>query len=455
MSRRRDRVGRGVVVAFAVTVLAVVRPTTASADPIDDQRALVAKVTDHLEALERQSDALGEDYNAALDEQHQLDAEVAAAQQRVIDQETAVGALRAQLAQVAVQAYLGAATSGGNPIFNTTGATDELARDQLSRVATSSGAATTDDYEQALADLRDEQAGLEDARSRAAAKAAQLEADREATERQAADYAKARADAQAKLGDLVQQEEERRARESYLQLQRQAEQAAAAQRAAAEDAAAQQQQDAAAAAAAQQAAAQRATEQAAEQARSVAALAAPSAPAPPPAATAPAPGDPHPTTQPVAPPTTHQRADPPTSATAAPPAVVAVAAPAPPPTPSVPPPSSRASIAINAALSQLGVPYRFAAASPGVAFDCSGLTSWSWAQAGVSLPHQSRAQYGVVAHVPKADAQPGDLLFFYTPISHVSIYLGGGQEVHAPHPGAGVQVASVNWNSVVGVGRPG
>jgi peptidoglycan DL-endopeptidase CwlO len=459
MSRRRDRVGRGLVVALAVTVLAGVRPTTAAADPIDDQRALVAKVTDQLDALERQSDALGEDYVAALDEQHQLDADVAAAEQRVTQQQAAAGALRAQLAQVAVRAYLGATTSGGNPIFNTTaGATDALARDQLSRVATSSGAATTDDYDQALADLRNEQAGLEDARSRAAAKAAQIDADKKATERQAAAYTTARADAEAKLGDLVQQEEERRARESYLQLQRQAEQAAAAQRAAAEAAAAQQQQ-AAAAAAAQQAVAQQ--QAAADQARSVVAavVAAPtSAASARPAATAPAPAAPHPTTQPAAPSTTHQRADPAATATTAPPSVRAVADPPPAPPavkPSVPAPSSRASIAVNAALGQLGVPYRFAAASPGVAFDCSGLTSWAWAQAGVSLPHQSRAQYGVVAHVPKADAQPGDLLFFYSPISHVSIYLGGGKHVHAPHPGAGVQVAAVNWNSVVGVGRPG
>ncbi|MET0577858.1 MAG: C40 family peptidase, partial [Ilumatobacteraceae bacterium] len=110
---------------------------------------------------------------------------------------------------------------------------------------------------------------------------------------------------------------------------------------------------------------------------------------------------------------------------------------------------------VNAALSQLGTPYKYAASSPGVAFDCSGLTAWAWAQAGVSLPHQSRAQYGSVAQIPVSAAQPGDLLFFYSPISHVSIYLGNGQQVHAPNSGSSVKVAAVNWGNVVGVGRPG
>ena len=123
--------------------------------------------------------------------------------------------------------------------------------------------------------------------------------------------------------------------------------------------------------------------------------------------------------------------------------------------PSIPAASSRAGTAINAALSQVGVGYRYATAEPGVAFDCSGLTSWAWAQAGVSLPHQSRAQQASVPNVPKEAAQPGDLLFFYSPISHVSIYLGGGQHVHARNSGTTVAVAAVNWGSVVAVGRPG
>ena len=122
---------------------------------------------------------------------------------------------------------------------------------------------------------------------------------------------------------------------------------------------------------------------------------------------------------------------------------------------STPAVSSRSGIAVQAALAQQGVPYRYAASSPGVAFDCSGLTAYAWGQAGVGLPHQSRAQYASPPRVPKDSAQPGDLLFFYSPISHVSIYLGNGMHVHAPNTGSTVKVSSVNWGKVTGVGRPG
>ena len=122
---------------------------------------------------------------------------------------------------------------------------------------------------------------------------------------------------------------------------------------------------------------------------------------------------------------------------------------------SYPPASSRAGTAVQAALGQLGVPYKFATANPGVSFDCSGLTAWAWQQAGVSLPHQSQRQYNVTRHVPIDQAMPGDLLFYYTPIGHVGIYIGVGRVVHAPEPGSVVKISTVYWNKVVGVGRPG
>ncbi len=117
--------------------------------------------------------------------------------------------------------------------------------------------------------------------------------------------------------------------------------------------------------------------------------------------------------------------------------------------------SGQAGEAIRAAQSQLGVPYRFASSVPGVAFDCSGLTAYAWATAGVSLPHQSRNQYSSLPHVPASEAQPGDLIFYYSPISHVGIYLGGGMMIHSPQSGSTVSYAQVNWDKVVGVGRPG
>ena len=121
----------------------------------------------------------------------------------------------------------------------------------------------------------------------------------------------------------------------------------------------------------------------------------------------------------------------------------------------VPSVSGSAGIAVSAAYSQLGVAYRYAAELPGVAFDCSGLTKWSWGQAGVSLPHQSGRQFNVTAHVPQNQAQPGDLIFYYSPIGHVGIYVGGGQMIHAYTPGKPVSLSTVNWNKVVGIGRPG
>ena len=121
----------------------------------------------------------------------------------------------------------------------------------------------------------------------------------------------------------------------------------------------------------------------------------------------------------------------------------------------IPPVSGKAGAAVASAAGQIGVPYRFAAESPGVAFDCSGLTKYAWGSAGVYLPHQSGAQFGSVPHVPKDQAQPGDLVFYYAPIGHVGIYIGGGQMIHAPATGKTVEVTTVRWNKVVGVGRPG
>ena len=120
----------------------------------------------------------------------------------------------------------------------------------------------------------------------------------------------------------------------------------------------------------------------------------------------------------------------------------------------VPAPSSGAGGAVAAAMSQLGVPYQYATSSPGVSFDCSGLTAWAWSQGGVSLPHQSRSQYAALPHVTQDQIQPGDLVFYYNPIGHVGLYVGNGQMVHATRPGDVVKVAAVSWGKVVGIGRP-
>jgi cell wall-associated NlpC family hydrolase len=104
--------------------------------------------------------------------------------------------------------------------------------------------------------------------------------------------------------------------------------------------------------------------------------------------------------------------------------------------------SGSAAAAVRTALAQVGKPYAWGAAGPG-AFDCSGLTQYSWAAAGVALPHSSSAQSRMGTPVPLSALQPGDLVFFYSPVSHVAMYVGGGNIVHASTEGQPVKVVSL------------
>jgi cell wall-associated NlpC family hydrolase len=122
--------------------------------------------------------------------------------------------------------------------------------------------------------------------------------------------------------------------------------------------------------------------------------------------------------------------------------------------PSDVPASGRAAAAVQYALAQVGDAYVYGAAGPS-AFDCSGLTMMAWAQAGVALPHSSSAQSGSGPHVSSGDLRPGDLVFYYSPISHVGIYIGNGMIVHAANPGTGVVVAPVFSMPYSGAVRPG
>lgn len=101
--------------------------------------------------------------------------------------------------------------------------------------------------------------------------------------------------------------------------------------------------------------------------------------------------------------------------------------------------NTRGSIALKYALKQVGDVYVWAAAGP-TKWDCSGLTMRAFQQAGVSLPHSSRIQVKYGKSVSFGAVKPGDLLFFGNPISHVSIYMGGGKMVQAPRPGKRVEV---------------
>ena len=105
------------------------------------------------------------------------------------------------------------------------------------------------------------------------------------------------------------------------------------------------------------------------------------------------------------------------------------------------PPNTHGGV-VGVAMQFLGVPYVWGGSSPR-GFDCSGLVSYAFAQIGISVPHSSYEQYAMGIPVSMSQLQPGDLVFF-TGASHVGIYIGGGQFIHAPHTGDVVKISSLS-----------
>lgn len=119
--------------------------------------------------------------------------------------------------------------------------------------------------------------------------------------------------------------------------------------------------------------------------------------------------------------------------------------------------SGKAAAAVKYAYSQLGRPYVFGADGPG-SFDCSGLTLMAWRQAGVKLPHSARQQWATLKRKVSIDSLiPGDLVFFFPGVSHMGIYIGNGNMIHAPQPGQSVKIGKVRVNGLPfkGAARPG
>lgn len=374
----RHPLRRRAVAAFAAILAStVLMPTVVVAQSIDDQRREVERIVDELDRLHVKADTLAEDYAVAMDDQRRLSEEIAIAEARVAEREAELASLQGDLATVAVRAFTRSGTDVLGPLLSDAATySDNLQRDQYSRIALSVGAGTTDDLGETIRELGIERAELDQLRSESEELSVDISDKLALVEEWTSAYEDAKSEAETRLGDLIEAEEQRRSQEAFERLQRELE----AQRAAA-------------------------------------------------AAGATSGGS--------------SGGSGGGSASSAP--VIS----------NYPAPSGLAGVAIQAALGQLGVPYRYAQASPGVAFDCSGLTYYAWAQAGVSLPRNSRMQAAAIPRVPIAAAQPGDLLFYYSPISHVGIYLGNGQLVHAPNTGTHVKVSNVRWGKVVAVGRPG
>jgi cell wall-associated NlpC family hydrolase len=371
---------RAAVVFTAVLVATVLAPSVVDAQSIDDQRREVERIVDELDRLHVKADTLAEDYAVAMDDQRRLSEDIALAEARVAEREAELSSLQGDLATVAVRAFTRSGTDVLGPLLSDAASySDALQRDQYSRIALAVGAGTTDDLGETIRELGIERAELDRLRGESEELSVDISDKLTLVEEWTSAYEEAKDEAEARLGDLIEAEEQRRSQEAFERLQRELE----AQRAAA----------AAAAAAGS-------TGGGSGGSSGGGSVAAP---------------------------------------------VIA----------NYPAPSGLAGVAIQAALGQLGVPYRYAQASPGVAFDCSGLTYYAWAQAGITLPRNSRMQAAAIPRVPIAAAQPGDLIFYYSPISHVGIYLGNGQLVHAPNTGSYVKVTNVRWSKVVAVGRPG
>ncbi|MFJ9892358.1 NlpC/P60 family protein [Streptomyces sp. NPDC091280] len=115
-------------------------------------------------------------------------------------------------------------------------------------------------------------------------------------------------------------------------------------------------------------------------------------------------------------------------------------------------PDSRAAAAVAYAYRKLGSPYVWGATGPD-AFDCSGLVQAAYNSAGVALPRTTYAQINAGRRVSRDELRPGDLVFFYSGISHVGIYVGDGQMIHAPNPTAPVRLAPIDQMPFAGATR--
>jgi peptidoglycan DL-endopeptidase CwlO len=426
MATRPHRLSRALVLVSTVVLAApMIDGHVASATSVEDQQNEVDRIVDQLDNLHEQADILAEDYAVAVDEKNQLDIDIAKSEQRVAAKQAELTSLQGDLAEVAVRTFTGAGSDVLGPLFSDASSFSAgLRRDQYSRVALNVGTGTTDDLDALIDDLADEKNELEDKRDQAQHLTEVIADKQQQVEQLTAQYVDERAAAEARLGDLIAEEEARRDAAALAELQRQAQQAqqptgggggsdngggggsdnggnsggggggngdAGGGQTSAGDGS-----DATSAGGGSDNGGGGASDNGGGGGSDSGGGGGASVPV-----------------------------------------------------------SGLAGTAINAAMGQLGVPYHYAMSSPGVGFDCSGLTHYAWGQAGVYLPSNSRAQAAATPHVPPADAQPGDLIFYYSPISHVGIYLGGGQLVHAPNTGRTVSVSSVTWSKVTAVGRPG
>ncbi|MCP2326134.1 cell wall-associated NlpC family hydrolase [Hamadaea flava] len=116
-------------------------------------------------------------------------------------------------------------------------------------------------------------------------------------------------------------------------------------------------------------------------------------------------------------------------------------------------PGGKAATAVQYACRQISKPYVWGADGPG-SFDCSGLTMAAWKAAGISLPHNAKSQWNSVQHVSRANLRIGDLVFYYSDIHHVGMFVGNGWIVHASRAGVPIMMRKIDAAPIYGYGRP-
>jgi cell wall-associated NlpC family hydrolase len=385
------------VIAVAVAVVAALAAAApAGADPVGDKQREATRIAQRVDQLGDKAADLGEEYNGARIALDGATQQVASTEGRVRDLESKLGTVRSEMGAFAVRQYIYAdQTVGFVGLLSGTSLTEGAAqRAGYTSLALGAKVDLTDDAKALLEDMRRQQAVLTVRRDVQAKLAKRMADAKQAAEKAMAAQQDLLGKVKGELASLVQSEREQRARASAALTARLADTSRVASRASAPEVGA-----------------------------------SPGAARPVPAS----PADAGAGSQDL-------RGATPAATTAAP-----VQAPA-------PAMSAGAAAAVRAAVAQVGKPYRFAGGGPD-AFDCSGLTMFAWARAGVSLPHFARAQWESLPRVSLKGLQPGDLVFFYADVHHVGLYIGGGMMVHAPRTGEVVSVAPIG-PSVIGAARP-
>jgi cell wall-associated NlpC family hydrolase len=396
------------LIAAAVVMLVAVLPSQGSATPIDDKRAEAVRIQDRLDELNTQLSAVDEQVNQAQLTLDEATAKVADSEQRIADVTGERDAARVAFDQRIAELYVGA--SSPNPVTLLSDATqdDVGARLVYGDLLADGHVGDVRRLSVLQDDLDNEQAVLEEARGVAQAKLREVQDGQARLQQLVAEQQGVLQQVQGELAQLVAEEEaRRRAEEERLARERYQAQLAAEQARQAEQAEARRQAAAAEEARRREAAARTTTAPTAAPADEAEAEPAP-APSPPPAASS---------------------------------------------GPNVTGGTGTGSAVVEAARKYLGIPYRYGGSGPND-FDCSGLTAYVYREFGVNLPHSAEWQYRQSPHVSRDELQPGDLVFFGSPIHHVGIYVGNGQMLDAPHTGTVVQIRTMLRRDYAGAARP-